>query len=232
MSKFVVYSKKDGQVWNILDQYTIEEDGTLAGGFNGVNTLRYHVSTNPQVLEINNVQYEAINKNHLDRYVVVDGIIAEKPESDDYVPGDSILDDKIIRLDIDCTNTIYNGTDVTLSDGNTYHFTLTDKDQANLTSLMMELMMGAEQVEWHADDHSEHCRFYSKEDAQKFIQALTFHKKYNITYFRDLRIYVSSLTSDEEIQAVTYGIPLPEEFKSEVLKYYEEQLATAANVTE
>ena len=221
MSKFVIYSKRDGQVWNILDQYTIEPDGTLAGGFNGVNTLRYHVSTNPQVLEITDEQYNALNINNLDKYVVVENILAEKPDSEDYQVGKSVLEDKIIRLDIDCTNTIYNGTDITLSDDNTYHFSLSDKDQANLTSLSLELLAGATQVEWHTDNHDDPCKYYSAEDANTIIRTLTFHKKYHITYFRDLRRYVSSLTSNEEIMAIEYGFAIPEEFKSDVLKGYE-----------
>ena len=58
MSKFIVYSNTNGQVWNALDQYMYEEDGTLAGGINGANTLRYHVSTNPAVLEISDEDYK------------------------------------------------------------------------------------------------------------------------------------------------------------------------------
>lgn len=229
MSKFVIYSKRDGQVWNILDQYTIEPDGTLAGGYNGANTLRYHVSTNPQVLEITDEQYNALNINNLDKYVVVENILVEKPDSEDYQVGKSVLEDKIIRLDIDCTNTIYNGTDITLSDGNTYHFTLDEQDQANLNSLSVELVLGATQVEWHTDNHDDPCKFYSAEDATTIIQTLKFHKKYNITYFRDLRRYVSSLTSDEEIMAITYGVVIPNEFKSEVLIAYEQQLGMNIN---
>ena len=125
MSKFVVYSNTNGQVWNVLDQYSYEEDGTLAGGINGTNTLRYHASTNPAILEISDEDFDNLNINNLNNYVVVDRTIIEKPEDENYVPGESILEDKLIRFDIDCTNTIYAGTNVTLSDGNTYHFSLT-----------------------------------------------------------------------------------------------------------
>lgn len=128
---------------------------------------------------------------------------------------------KIDELDKICTQTIYNGKDVTLSDGNTYHFTLDEQDQDNLTSLSVELSMGAEQIEWHTDNHDDHCRFYSAEDAQTIIQQLSFYKKYNITYFRDLRIYVNSLDNMIDVEAIEYGCKIPDEFKSEVLKYYE-----------
>ena len=90
MSKFVVYSKDSGQVWNALDQYMYEEDGTLAGGINGANTLRYHVSTNPAILEITDEEYNALNINNLGKYIVVDGNIVEKP--DDSIILDDIED--------------------------------------------------------------------------------------------------------------------------------------------
>lgn len=225
MSKFVIYSKTDCQVWSILDQYIIEEDGTIAGGYNGVNTVRYHISTNPAVLEISEDLYKTLNVNNLDKYIVVNGIISEKPDDENYIPGNSVLEDKIIRLDIDCTNTIYNGTDITLSDGNTYHFTLTDKDQLNLSGIGLELIMGAETIAWHEDDETVPCRFYSASDATKIISTLTAWKEYHITYFRDLRIYINSLTDENMINNISYGDNIPEEFKSEVLKSYEEKLS-------
>ena len=80
MSKFIVYSKDNGQVWSALDQYQFEEDGTLAGGINGVNTLRYHVSTNPAVLEITDEEYKQLDINNLNKYMIVDNIIIEKPD--------------------------------------------------------------------------------------------------------------------------------------------------------
>ena len=224
MSKFVVYSKNNGEVWNVLDQYQFEDDGTLAGGINGANTLRYHVSTNPAVLEITDEEYNALNINNLNKYVVVDNTIIEKPEDENYVPGESVLEDKIVRLDIECTKTINNGTDVTLSDGTVEHFTLDAKDQANLLGIGIELLTGADQIMWHVDDKTEHCKFYSAADAWTIIQTLTVFKKYHITYFRDLRIYVSSLTNDEEIINVDYGFALPDEFKSDVLKSLEASL--------
>ena len=80
MSKFVVYSNNDGQVWSVLDQYSYEEDGTLVGGINGTNTLRYHPSTNPAVLEITDEEYNTLNIDNLGNYAVIDNTIIEKPD--------------------------------------------------------------------------------------------------------------------------------------------------------
>ena len=47
---------------------------------------------------------------------------------------------------------------------------------------------------------------------------------YHVTYFRDLRIYINSFQTKEEVEAITYGIIIPDEYKSDVLKDLEAQL--------
>lgn len=39
-----------------------------------------------------------------------------------------------------------------------------------------------------------------------------------VTWFRDLRIYINSLQTKEEVEAIEYNIIIPEEYQSEVLK--------------
>ena len=41
---------------------------------------------------------------------------------------------------------------------------------------------------------------------------------WHVTYFRDLRIYIRSLESKEEVAGIVYGMELPEECQSEPLK--------------
>lgn len=136
---------------------------------------------------------------------------------------------KIIEMDNTCKQTIYKGLDITLEDGTVEHFTLDEQDQLNLSAIWLKILMGEEIVAWHEDDETVPCRFYSKEDATNFIAALTIWKEYHITYFRDLRIYINSLTAVEEIELIEYGFVLPEEFKSEVLITYEQQLGMNIN---
>lgn len=131
---------------------------------------------------------------------------------------------KVDELSNICTQTIYDGADVTLADGTVEHFTLDEQDQLNLSGVGLELLMGEEIVSWHEDDETIACKFYSASDATAIIKTLTANKKYHITYFRDLRIYVKSLSSMEEVNSVFYGMVLPDEFKSEVLIAYEQKL--------
>lgn len=130
---------------------------------------------------------------------------------------------KVDELSDICTQTIYDGADVTLADGTVEHFTLDEQDQLNLSGVGLELLMGEEIVSWHEDDETIACKFYSAADATTIIKTLTANKKYHITYFRDLRIYVNSLATVEEVNAIEYGFALPDEFKSEVLMAYEQQ---------
>ena len=135
---------------------------------------------------------------------------------------------KIEYLDSTCENTIYTGTDVTLSDGSVEHFTLDAKDQLDLSGIGLQLLQGAKQIAWHKDDETESCKFYSAADGTAIIQTLTMFRTYHITYFRDLRIYVNSLSDIDSINAIEYGSVIPDEYKSDVLKSIEAQMGLAS----
>lgn len=163
-----------------------------------------------------------IDENGNYQYKYEDGVIIKLSE-EELLPKklQYIIATKISELSNICTQTIYNGIDIKLSDGKIEHFTLDEQDQLNLSGIGLKLLMGAQTVAWHEDNENESCRFYSALDAQTIISNLTVFKEYHITYFRDLRIYVRSLTSIEDIEEIAYGFILPDEFKSDVLKEYE-----------
>lgn len=160
-----------------------------------------------------------------DNFPKIDIIINEDGEIESIIPSsptlEEVLDKKISELDIDCQKTIFYGLDITLSGGETEHFTLTERDQLNLSGIALKLLMGAETVAWHEDDETVPCRFYSRDDALLIIGTLTDFKSKNITYFRDLRIYVNSLETIDEVNAIYYGYDIPDEYKSDVLKEFE-----------
>lgn len=125
---------------------------------------------------------------------------------------------KIDEFNTICEETIYKGTDVTLKDGSVLHFTLDDKDQANLSGIAIELITGATTIMWHEDDHSKPCRFFDADDAWTIIKTMTSFKTFHVTYFRDARIYIESLTDENTVRSFSYGDDIPEEYKSDVLK--------------
>lgn len=184
-------------------------------------TIGFYTSDDDTLLFVlNKSDYDINIKEDTERNLVI--IFAPHKSIDD------IKAEKIDELSQKCTSIIYHGIDVDISDGTTEHFTLDEQDQLNLSGLGLELAAGAEFVAWHEDDKSKPCRFYTADDASKIIQSLTIWKSYHITYFRDLRIYVNkALKTKEEVESVEYGMELSDEWKSTVLKYYENILANA-----
>ena len=123
---------------------------------------------------------------------------------------------KISEMSESCNSVIVNGFDVVLSDGVSHHFSLTEQDQLNLITLQSDVASGAESIPYHID--GELCEYYSVEDITKIISTARSFKMYNITYFNSLKYYISSLTNISEINNIVYGIEIPEEYKSDVLK--------------
>lgn len=201
----------------------INDDGKIGKVFymhNGINDIDY-LGWNRTEKEKVGVFVEEPEDFSVDRYLYVNNKLIIRELS-----IEEVASNKIIELSDKCTQTIYNGIDVKLADNVIEHFTLDEQDQLNLSGIGLKLLMGAETVAWHEDDESKPCRFYSATDAQKIITSLTVFKEYHITYFRDLRIYIRSLTSAADINNITYGFEIPEEFKSDVLKQYEKLIST------
>lgn len=117
-----------------------------------------------------------------------------------------------------CDKIIYDGMDVTLTDGSTEHFSLTDHDQLNLFGKKVQLAAGAEQLEYHSDGQP--CRYYSAADMQTIIAAAMQHVSYHTTYCNAVNMWIAGCESTEEVQAIYYGADVPEEYQSDVLKAY------------
>lgn len=125
-----------------------------------------------------------------------------------------------------CEQIIYNGINVTLADGSTEHFSLTEHDQINLFCKQSQLAAGAERLEYHADGQP--CRYYSAADMQAIIQAAMFHVSYHTTYCNALNMWIAGCQTPEEVQEIFYGADVPEEYRSEVLNAYLLQIAAMA----
>ena len=124
---------------------------------------------------------------------------------------------KIKEMSNTCRQTIIDGIDVELSDGKTHHFSLEIEDQIKIQALAIKAQQGEEKLYWHPD--GELCQFYSAEDILRIYAALEETQTVNTTYFNSLRNYIQSMTSIEQVSKVVYGMGIPEEYQSEVLKY-------------
>ena len=143
----------------------------------------------------------------------------DTPDYEPYVPTlDEVKESKVKEMNAVQQQTIQHGIDVTLTDGATEHFSLTDHDQTSLMGLQSQVAAGVEQIPWHTSDESEHCKFYSNADMALITAAAMEYVTWHVTYFRDLRIYIRALDNIDDVKAITYGIEIPQEYQSEPLK--------------
>lgn len=136
---------------------------------------------------------------------------------------------KVEEMNMEQQMFIQNGIDVTLTDGSVEHFTLFDQDQTSLMGLQVQVAQGVESIPWHTSDQSVHCKYYSNADMTLIVTAAMQFVTYHVTYFRDLRIYIRSLKSKDKVEAVTYGMEIPEKYQSQPLK---DMLAAMSTGTE
>lgn len=130
---------------------------------------------------------------------------------------EEVKDQKIAEMNQIQQEMIRNGVEVTLTDGTTERFTLKDQDQMSLMGLQTLAQQEIEQIPWHEADNAEHCKYYSAEDMNRITGAALTFISYQVTYFRDLRIYINSMEDKETVEAATYGMYIPMEYQSEVL---------------
>lgn len=141
------------------------------------------------------------------------------PEPEPYVPTlEEVQETKVTEMNIAQQSIIQQGIEVTLTDGTTEHFTLTEHDQTSLMGLQAQVVQGVEHIPWHTSDQSEHCKFYSNADMALITAAAMSYVTWHVTYFRDLRIYIRAIETKEEVEAVVYGMDIPAEYQSDPLK--------------
>ncbi len=125
-----------------------------------------------------------------------------------------------------CEQIIYHGINVTLSDGATEHYSLTEHDQLKLFGKQIQVAAGQEQIEYHADGQP--CRYYTAVDMQAIIQAAIWHVSYHTTYCNALNMWIAGCQTVEDVQEIFYGADVPEQYQSDVLKAYLEEIAAIA----
>lgn len=175
----------------------------------------------PEWLGLLSVVCEDIEKQEYD--ALVEQLKPNDDAPEDIVPepsGEERLrerkDKKINQMSRRCSEVITQGVDVELSDGNTYHFSLTVEDQLNLITISAMIAEGQTVLPYHADD--EQCVFFSSEDMLKVIDTATNFKTYHTTYFNSLKTYILALETIEEVESLYYGVDIPEEYQSPVWK--------------
>lgn len=144
-------------------------------------------------------------------------IVVPVEEDDPDYTLEFLRSSKILSMSQACRHTIEEGFDLELR-GETHHFSLTIQDQLNLMSLGATMQTGS-LIPYHAD--GEETVFYSTNEINQIIAAAQAHKDYQTTYYNSLKAYINSLDTIEAIAAITYGTPIPDEYKSDVLMVLE-----------
>ena len=149
----------------------------------------------------------------------VDPVIIDVTDPIDEITLEYVRAAKINQMSRTCNQTIEAGFDLELRE-ETHHFSLDTQDQLNLISLSA-MAQTQELIPYHAD--GEACIFYTAAEINAIIAAATKFKIYHTTYYNALKGYINSLETIEDIAAITYGTPIPEEYQTDVLKaLYEE----------
>lgn len=188
---------------NLSGFHLLNDAGSVFGKYDGFKTL-YKENEDSYILSN-------------DGSVYVEPIEPE-PDPEPEISLDEVKEAKVAEMNDIQQKLIAQGVDVTLSDGSTEHFSLTERDQTSLVGLQAQVAIGAENIPWHTSDEDEHCKFYSNADMAKITSSALSYVTWHVTYFRDLRIYIRSLESKEEVEQVTYGMNIPEAYQSEPLK--------------
>lgn len=174
------------------------------------------------IIEISYEEYTnfqaAIDNNETIEYEEDTIVIPEPPPIDNPEMGlDFIRSSKLDEMSYTCRMTIEAGIDLELR-GEIHHFSLTTQDQLNLISLSA-MAQTQSLIPYHAD--GEECEFYTAEEINQIISEATTFKNYHLSYYNSLKAYINTLDTIEAIAAITYGTPIPDEYKSDVLKVLE-----------
>ena len=117
---------------------------------------------------------------------------------------------KLNELSQKCNSAISSGCQVQLSDGSIESFTYGIVDQSNVSEMFNAVLLGATEYPYHANNDD--CRMYSAQDIVTIYATLSAFKTGQTTYHNQLKRYTKALTTQEEIQAVTYGQDLTGEY--------------------
>lgn len=162
---------------------------------------------------------------YVPRYKLVDGVPVLRSEEEieaDILP--SLRAAKHAEISAASEAAIYAGMDVETTQG-TEHFSLTEKDQINLTTAKNEIDKGAPVYLYHTDDTL--CRIFTAEEINAIAQASVAHIIYHTTYCNHLFEWIRRADA-AELAGITYGAELPEDLAA----HMQEILTQAGAVAE
>lgn len=110
----------------------------------------------------------------------------------------SFINSKLQELSTQCQKAITDGIEL-----NGEHFSYTLTDQNNISNTFQLAMSTGLSVPYHADGQD--CRLYSKEEIMNIYFSQETNVTHHTTYFNQLKQYVLTLTTEDEVNTVQYG---------------------------
>lgn len=154
--------------------------------------------------EIPNDTDENILKNIFSyKYINGEFILKEDANSEKL---NKIKEVKIAAMSKECNSQIVKGVDWEGA-----HYSLTLDDQTNISNLTL-LASAGNPVPYHADGDGANCRFFTAEEFVKFSTYCQQFKVYQLTYYNQLKGYINSVSSIDDILAINYGTLLTGEY--------------------
>ena len=131
-----------------------------------------------------------------------------------------VMSAKLSEISNACNAVIVNGVDIKFGEENV-HFNLSIEDQSNINNLFRVVELGGTEFPYQADGGV--CRIYTAAEIAAIYIAAQMLITTQTTYHNELKKYVQTLTSAEEVSAIQYGMTLPEPYLTEM----NEKLAVA-----
>lgn len=174
------------------------------------------------IIEITEEEYNIYHEAIINNETIEEETQEEEEEIIPDVPVQEEIDasiaflrtSKLNEMSYTCRKTIEAGFDLELR-GTLKHFSLDTQDQLNLITLST-MAQTQTLIPYHAD--SEACIFYTQEEINEIVETATAFKIYHTTYYNALKAYINALNTVEEISAIEYGVEIPEEYQTDVLK--------------
>lgn len=193
---------------------TRPSDTVLLSGFNLINEHNGHVQT---IREDYKYFYRTYPDNELIvelcndgvEYVELDPILNLEPEP--YIPTlEEIKNNKISELSDICNHLIENGVDIDIN-GTVEHFSysLSKGDQNNIDDIMKLAASTGLGQSYHCDNGN--CKIYTIDQIVTLYITVKVNKLINMTYFNQMKQYIKSFTSDDDIEiinSISYNTPL------------------------
>lgn len=184
---------------------TKPSDNILLSGFNLINEHNGYVQT---IREDYKYLYRTYPDNELIVELCNDGVEYVEPEPilnpepEPYISTlEEIKNNKISELSDICNHLIENGVDIEIN-GTVEHFSysLSKGDQNNIDDIMKLAASTGLGQSYHCDNGN--CKIYTIDQIVSLYIATKVNKLINMTYFNQMKQYIKSFTSDEDIETI------------------------------